>query len=243
MAAPLPPTLGDLRQSVAIRAGLATNGTLNTSLLPLIDDQITSAQKQILLRASWARLQVTETIILAAGQRDYDLPPSAGAIGDVQQLLLENEDGTRSQLRYDDSWTLTASQTMAETAGRPTTWAYIDDVIRLNRVPDVDTYPAIIATSMKGETQLKIEQDRAAVDGEAIIMLATIGVKKLLGVDFDLESDFGDFVQYLKDLRSSRAGPGREIDMASQRATGVAYWDAPTAGFVGLGTWPDWNPW
>jgi hypothetical protein len=239
MAAPQPPTLGQLRNSVAIRAALARSGTLLTTVQPTIDEAINSAQRKIFLRAAWARQLVTEEITTVDEQRDYDLPVAAGYVGDVQQLLLVNASGTRFRLRYDDSERLTSNETWAATKGRPTTWAYIDDVMRMDKAIDATAYPRIVAEVMKSDETLVKEGDRACVDGEALVMLATITVKRLMGIDFDLDKEMSEYVLYLKDLRANRVGPGRAFAIASQLPTGVPYWGINAALYRGP---TDWNP-
>ncbi len=238
MAMPLPPTLGQLRKSVMIRAALANSGTLATTLLPTVDEAINSAQRKIYLRAAWARQLITEEITTVDGDRDYDLPPSASYVGDVMQLLLVNSAGNRFKLGYDDASILTSNEVWASTKGRPSVWAFIDDVIRLDKAVDAASYPTIIAEVMKSDQTLVKESDHACVDGEALVMCAVIEVKRLMGIDFDLQSEQAEYVRYMTDLRSNRVGPGRSFSIASERDTGVAY--RQMYGMTQL--WPDWNP-
>lgn len=238
MAMPLPPTLGKLRRSVMIRAALANSGTLATTLLPTVDEAINSAQRKIYLRAAWARQLVTEEITTVDGQRDYGLPLAAGYVGDVMQLLLVTSSGNRSPIGYDDAAIRTSNETWAETKGRPSVWAFVDDVMRMDKAIDATAYPRIVAEVMKSDQELVKESDVACVDGEALIMCAVIEVKRLLGVDFDLQAETAEYVRYMIDLRSNRVGPGRSFSIASDRDTGVAY--RQMYGLTQL--WPDWNP-
>ena len=51
MTLPLEATLGELRNDVAIRCGVASSGKLGSKLQPIMDQFINQAQKQIFTRA------------------------------------------------------------------------------------------------------------------------------------------------------------------------------------------------
>lgn len=243
MALPLPPTLLELRQSVGIRVGLATSGSLSLSMQAVIDEHLNKCQREIFLRASWARQVVDTQITLITGQRDYDVPDEAGIIGRVQRLDVQDIRNVRWPVEYDDSLWLENNLENVNQPSRPTTWQYINDIIRLTPVPNADIWPLMNVRLILTDAPLKVQTDRTCVDGEALVQYTTIVTKEYMGVAGDQTKARQEFYQYMNDLRSASVGPGRSFNIASERITGVPYWRWPTVDAAVLPFSSSWNPW
>lgn len=243
MALPLPPTLLKLRQSVGIRVGLATSGSLSLSMQDLVDEYLNKCQREIFLRATWARQVIDVVIPLIQAQRDYDVPAEAGSIGGVQRLDVQDNKGTRWELRYEDALWVENNITFTNTPSRPTTWQYINDVIRITPAPDAATWPQINCRLIRDDAPLIVQTDRTSVDGEALVQYATIGVKEYMQVGGDQTKARAEFSQYLIDLRSASVGPGRMFNIATERLTGVPYWHLAPLNGMNMPFDTSWNPW
>jgi len=241
MSQPLPPTLSAIRRSVAVRCGLSQATDINSRHRELIDEFIRKAQREIFLRASWARLRQTASIPLITGQVDYDIP-DATYVGGIITLEVVNLNNTNQQLTYDDSRDLQAYENDAPT--QPQWWRIVNDNIRILPQPDATQFPSLYIEYELGVVDPVNDQDRIVVDGEAVVQLATISMKKQMGTFSDLADDEKTFVRYLVDLRSYN-NPTRMYGQASRDWQGPIYVKLnsyPT----GAGTGPYsamWNPW
>ncbi len=242
MALPLPPTLQDLRKSVNVRVGLKTSGSLSLSMQDVIDEHLNKCQRQIFLRAAWARQVVDVVIPTVQGERDYDVPDDIGYIGAVQRLDIQGVDGIRWPIIYDDALALEDNTSNVIVPARPTTWQYINDIIRVTPAVDATIWPQINARVMLADKPLKIQTDRATVDGEALVQYATIITKEYMGVGGPQLAARAEFDQYMLDLRSASVGPGRMFNIASDTISGVPYWRwAPLNGLSSPYS-QSWNP-
>lgn len=243
MALPLPPTLLQLRQSVGIRVGLATSGSLSLSMQAVIDEHLNQCQRELFLRATWARQVVDVQIPTVQGVREYDVPDEAGAIGAIQRLDIQDVDGSRRIINYDDAFQLEPDTEQINTPIRPTTWQYINDVIRFPQGVDAVNWPLLNCRYIVADKPLLVQTDRASVDGEALVQYATIITKEYMQVGGDQRQARAAHVQYMFDLRSASVGPGRTFDIASMRATGVPYWRWSPANGLNQPWDLSWNPW
>ncbi len=242
MALPLPPTLVELRQSVGIRVGLATSGKLSKSMQAVIDEHLNKCQREIFLRCAWARQLIDTTITAQQSVRDYDIPDEVGSVGGIQRLDIEDINGVRWGLTYDDDLSLENNTLYVDTPARPRTWQIIDDVIRVTPTVDAATWPTFHVRIIKGDQPLKEDGDRASVDGEALVQYATFITKEYLGVGGSQATARAEYQQYLMDLRSASVSAGRSFNIASELPTGVPYWRQPSADWAVAPYSASWNP-
>lgn len=237
MTLPLSPTLADVRNSVAIRCGLATSGTLANNLRAVIDEMVRKCQAQIYLRATWARQVFEQTITAVNGERDYDIP-SVTTIGGILRVAAVDSKGKFKAMAYDD---LLDIENITYTPGKPEFWKIIDDMLRVKPAPDTTEYPSFLLLLYRAPASMVADADRTVVDGEALIQLATIGVKEYLGVGGDQRVARAEFERYLLDLRQS-VSPPRMFLIATRRLDGPAYWTWPTVDAATMPYAVDWNP-
>jgi hypothetical protein len=242
MTLPLPPTLVSLRNSVAIRAGLASSGNLAARSQDLLDELLIEAQKEIYLRAQWARLWRTADISLVTGQRDYDIPSDLyiGTIGEL--WVYNNETPSRPfPVKYEDSIDAEWLSNPGTSQGRPLVWKILNDLLRIAPEPDATIYPTLQLHYQQAPSDLVSDQSRASIDGEALIRLATIRLKIYLGIGGPQDEAMAAFQRYLYDLRAA-SSPARSYDMASQRLMGPAYWTQPSVDAFVTPYVAGWNP-
>jgi hypothetical protein len=240
MALPLPPTLVQLQESVAIRVGLATSGNIAKSLEKVVREHLNKCQRELYLRCSWARQVIDVQIPTQQAVRDYDVPDEAASIGAIQRIDVEDIDGVRRALQYDDALPLESNLNYVNSPNVPTTWQFIDDVIRVTPTVNAQVWVKFNVRLIKADKPLIEGGDRASVDGEALVQYATIVTKEYLGTNGPQQNARAEFERYLLDLRSSSVGPGRSFNIASDRPTGVPYWRYPTAEVAPYS--PTWNP-
>ncbi len=241
MSQPLPPTLSAIRRSVAVRCGLAQATDVNARHRELIDEFIRKAQREIFLRASWARLRRTASIPLVTGQVDYDIP-DATYVGGIITLEVVNLSNNNTQLTYDDSRDLQAYENAEPT--QPQWWRVVNDNLRILPQPNAADFPALYMEYELGLVDPVNDQDRVVCDGEAVVQLAVLSLKAHLGTFGDTSVDKATFLQYLKDMRSYN-NPSRMYGQASRDWQGPIYVrlnSYPTG--AGTGPYsPTWAPW
>lgn len=241
MALALPPTLVQLHESVAIRVGLATSGSIINSMSKVIREHLNKGQREIYLRCSWARQIVDVVVPTQQGVRDYDIPDDADSVGAIQRVDVQNSTGTRMPVRYDDALVLETNLQYVNTPNRPTTWQIIDDVMRFTPAVNAAEWVQFNIRLVKACKTLVEPGDRACVDGEALVQYATILTKEYLGVAGDQHMARAEFERFMLDLRSASVSAGRSFNIASEQPTGVPYWKYPAADTAPYST--SWNPW
>jgi hypothetical protein len=236
---PLTPemTLAQARNSVAIRAGVATSGSLPNTIRDTIDEALRAAQKLLYTRNPYTRRRQTIDAALTTDVSAYDLPNGVD-IGDLGTVLVVTPLGKVYEVVYEDSPRLA---NLSPTAGRPRWFRVINQEIVLYPAPDAAEYPTLRFECQASDGALVDDADRLAVDSEAAIRLATINVKKFLGVagdSADRTSELRELDTYLDGVRG-RVNPTRAYGIASNDA------GLPLAQHLGDGQpyVPSWNPW
>lgn len=242
MSLPLLPTLVQLRRSVAIRAGLATQNDATLRYQAQIDEYLNKAQKMIDLRASWARRVVRGTFASVDDETDYDIPTGTN-IGSITRLAIQDINGVETELFEDSSPQYETLRLVNKT--RPIVYRIIDQVIRVLPKVEATTYPTFIIEYQTRTTPLVNDADRTSVDDEAMIQMATTDIRKRLGFITSVEAraENKDTWDYLKDLRQE-LNPARAYSMVSSALDGPDYirYGIPS----GMGTSPyyvGWSPW
>lgn len=238
MALPLPPTLEEARASVIIRCAVGAVGAISKTAIPLFDECINQANSRIYQQAPWSRYSRVEDIPTQNVSPDYDIPDGANGPGGMMQIEIINLSGRPTPVPYQSERRLYANTTQyVNTPGTPNAWWYINDLIRFDRIINSTAWPTMRFTYQLAPTRLVNLGDRAAVDREALVQLATIYSKSALSLDFDRTLAMREFEDYLRGTRSNTSEPGEMFSIASQRADGPAYWNTRGA------PWSvDWNP-
>lgn len=240
MTLPLPPTLVDLRQSVAVRAGLAGSGNLAARSTPLIDELLRQAQTEIYLRCAWARIWRTTDITLTTGERDYDIPADT-VIGNIGPIWVKNLDGRPFPVQFEDMLEVEWVSQDLQANGRPMTWNIVNDILRISPAPDAAVWPNLTLHYQQAPNTLTSDQSRASIDGEALIQLATIRLKENMGIGGPQQPDIARFERYLYDLRAA-SSPARVYATATRHIDGPAYWTSPSADTYTTPWISGWNP-
>lgn len=244
MSLPLPPTLVQMRRSVAIRAGLATQNDTSLRYQAQIDEYLNKAQKFIDLNAIWARRMVRSTFASVDDETDYDIPTDAN-IGSIARLAIQDIDGVESELFEDDRPMFEALRLV--TKGMPRVYRIIDQVIRVQPKVDAATWPTFIVEYEVRATDLVNDSDRTSVDAEAMIQFATTDIKRMLGLieanEVGPENQLT--MSYLRLLRQQNS-PSRSYSMVSSALDGPAYRKYFGGVPTGMGTslyYAGWSPW
>lgn len=262
MTLPLPPTLVELRNSVAVRAGVATNGTLASSLYDIVDEFLASCQWEIYTRYSHARLRQTYETLTDMLQRDFDIPSDCriGTLEKVSMLRVRGEVATdpdnyvppltldevdvdrlrEVDLKYDERTPYNNFD--PEVPATPQTWQILNDLIRVAPSVDARLFPALRIYYAKAPTPLVAEADRCVVDGEGLKRMTALRVQDYLGIGGDLDTEMMKVERYLKDLRGL-ANPATSFNLASDNPDGPRYWTNPGIDAQNQPYTPNWGPW
>ena len=232
-------TLGDIRQSVAVRCGVAQSGQAANRSKNILDELVNKCMREIYLSCYWARLRVTQDYPLTSSQQDYDIPDDF-PIGGINRITVLGTDGREYQLAYDD---LVELQDIAYDAmNRPLYFRFVNGILRLYPAPDATQWPTMRIDGTMGPVWMVNDADRSAVDSEAVTQLTVINYKQYLGIGGDQGPAKQDFINYLHNLRQL-VSPARTYNIASRWEDGPAYWKWPSLDTYTL-PWAngDWNP-
>ena len=209
MALPLPPTLSEVRQSVAVRLNFGTAAIQSAEQVALLDEWIRRAAREIELEAAWLHLKVEERVDLIADQTVYDIPDGfdLGALDEVG-IVAVNDDGDESfyplanELRdYERT-----EYGQAE-ASLPLRMEVIDQQITILPKPDVERYPYLYVRGRKRVSPPRHHSDRIPLDAEALIQWTTaIGKAHLQHPDAMVTLDQAR--RYAERLRPRSTVPG-----------------------------------
>lgn len=242
MVLPQQPTLVELRRSVAIRSGLATQNDSSLRYQAQADEFINKAQRIIDLKASWARRNIRATFAATTGTTDYDIPNNA-TLGAISRLAIQNADGVEVELFYDNRPAYETLRLVDN--GQPVVYRVIDEVIRVLPAVDATLWPTFIMEYQTAASTLVLDSDRCSVDAEAVIQFASTDLRKMLGLITLTEAtaEKAETFTYLNDLQQE-LNPSRAWSMVSSAVDGPAYirYGIPS----GMGTSPyyaGWSPW
>ena len=241
MPQPLPATLSEMRASVMTRSGLSTVNDVNARHRSLIDEFLRKAQRYIYLKATWARMRRAASFASQDEVTDYDIPDDT-TVGGIYRLVIVDVDGVEDQLVYDDVADLQALTLSAK--GKPQYYRIIDDVIRVLPKVDAAAYPTFRIEYELAPQPLVNDQDRPAVDSEAMVQHATMAMRSHMGIEEDPKMKMLELQEYLE-LLKQQVNPGRMYSMASRTFQGPAYyeWNGYPTG-IGTGPyWSGWSPW
>jgi len=233
MSLSLQPTLGEVRKSVMLRAGVGQPGPSNALIQAQTDEYINQSQLELYYEAEWVRKSVTATFNFIAGVADYNVPDDCD-IGNVNRLYIENNKGSFYEPKYDF---LVDFLNTYKTPNMPRFWTIQDGVIRFLPAPDGTTWIKFHFDYYLDATPLVNDADRASVDGEALIQRATIKLQTQLGIGGDVSLAMSQHLKYLDRVRVNQ-GPPQAFPMAPRKVDGPAYWDRARS----IPYTPEWNP-
>lgn len=241
MTQPLEPTLAELRNSIAIRVGLATGGTLPQRIQPQIDEEIRRANNDLWHRSVWLRRLVILDQPLVTNVSDYDVPAEV-FLGQSMDVRVVDSRGRQFSLIYDDlvdidNFTVPNPSNLST----PKYFRIINDVLRIKPYPDATAFPTLRIEGIARPAKLVADADRPNIDGEAIVQLVTIRLNQRLGLNGDQGDNIGSFKAYLIGVRNA-VSETRSYVVASRRLDGPAYWDYPTVDAATTPFFSAWNP-
>lgn len=181
MALKQQPTLAEMISEVLAGLNLGIQGALNADLHPLIERNIRDAQAFLWSEYRWLHNRVTVEIALVEDETDVELPDSfdPGSIRNVYArsnrsagvCVWDLQQGVESSDR---------NSVIAEPSGDGIPYAYqiTDSVLKVFPAPRGDDPPTLVLEMDSGLSPLVAPGDRPAVDGRALIMLATITTKE-----------------------------------------------------------------
>lgn len=207
------PTLGEIRQAVMVRCGLATTGTLPQDSQQLLDELIRSAQRQLYHRSFWLRQRIRSDITLVEDQALYDWPEETPPDSIVEVTVIRADDDQEFPLvpgiRYDER------NDAARASGCPTQFEWIDGQLQIYPAPDAE-WSDLRVTSYGALPAFVADTERAVVDGESLIMLAELMVKEHYEMPGTKRLEYA-FEQYLSNFLSRNSektgvslSPGRQ---------------------------------
>lgn len=247
MPLPLLPTLVEVRNAVAVRARLARNGQLLTAQIPVIDETIRKAQRHIYTSFPWAVNSIRRSTTLTANQSSYDLPADIypGQIhylAVIDQSEVEKQEATPSYVPREFPLIIEQLSTHLQAypdAGRPKHARIINQMLELYPAPDTE-WQTLVLEGRPRESALINEQDRAVVDGEALIELATILICEDLELR-DVRQRRADWLGSMARLRNLDR-PAQMYNVASERYAGPVYRQGNDVGPNATYT-TRWSPW
>jgi hypothetical protein len=246
MALALQPTLVELRQAVLSRCGLATEGNIPRAIQGVIDERIRSAQLQLYELFPWLVTYVQRDIELQSQVSDYDVPDDTEPGKITFVAVRRKQDGWIFVLDRGirpDEMNYVNQQTIPIKGAMPLRFDFIDTIIRVAPIPDVDYYDYLQLAYYQTPGRLLEDSERCVVDGEALKMLSEILVKQHFGGQdtTKLEAQLAQYVDRVKMKQSNgegfQMGGHQSLVGRTQRRNRFA-WSA-----IRGNTWRDWRPW
>ncbi len=191
-------TLGEVRYDIAVRLGYGAQGTVNKNQIPILNNFINDAQRQLFRKGidSLLRFRVDDSKSFIVGQTIYDIPDDADPLR-VQSVHFQLNDhyypleyGVDIKRHIDNDarpyfWEIrqgTTGQPQIEVWPRPTE----DSGMRLQYMPKVK--------------DLSNASDRLLIDDHAVFLLALANAKAHYRQP-DAAAVSNELDQYLNDLR------------------------------------------
>ncbi len=219
MAMPIRPTLGELRESLLRRVGLAAGGSAPANVMPVIDERIRQAERMLHTRIDFTHLWERRDVALTAGVNEYDWPDNV-EVGDLRWISAVNSDGYEARLSpglrpIERNSAYPTPQTDPVSWSQPLIYTIQNQVIRIGPTPDESwvklTYEYYLAPGPMVDPE-----ERCAIDGEALLMQAEILVKQHFGMP-GIEPVAGQLTEYLKDLQGKQ-GDGDGFQMGGRQS-------------------------
>lgn len=241
MALPLQPTLSEIRAATLTRCGIASSGNIPRNISDIIDEKIRSAQIQIYELYPWLANYVSRTTDLIADTKDYDVPDDTDP-GHIDFISVRRiSDGKLYPLEPG----IRPGETnlfVNSSASLPTRYAFIDQMIHIEPVPDVTLYDVLVLQYFQVPGQFVEDTERAVVDGEALKTFAEILVKEHFGGQ-DTDKLRADLGRYLERKRT-RQSDGGGFQMGGRLPSTMFQAKRNRFADQGGGTsWQDWRPW
>lgn len=174
-----PPTLADLRTSVAVRLGFGPQAAQSEAQVGLLDEWIRRAARELFLEAPWVSLRLRIEIPLTTNVSIYDIPDGF-EVGNIDRVILVSEDGREQELGagvrpYERSLWAESQATM------PQRYEFIDGEMRLYPKPDATRFPTLLIEGKSTSPDPRQPDDLVPLDDEAVIQWAVAIGKKHLG--------------------------------------------------------------
>ena len=226
MAMPIRPTLRELRESVLLRIGMSPDGGAAARAAAQVDERIREAQEYIHLNLDFTHLWTRRAVPLTVGVTDYDWPDDV-EVGDLRRVVAARNDGYEIELasglntyeRNSAYWNGSTSAAPQDTWNAPQLWTIENQIIKIAPAPD-EYWTQLIFEAFIAPTPLVSDEDRCAVNGEALKKLAEALLKTHFGMPGAQEAKqaFNDFIE---DLRTKQ-GDGEGFQLGGRQSARLA---------------------
>jgi hypothetical protein len=225
MAMPIRPTLGELRESLLRRVGLAAGGTAPANVLPIIDERIRQAERMLHTRIDFTHLWERMDVPLTAGVNEYDWPDNV-EVGDLRWISAVNQDGYEARLNpgmrpIERNSAYPTPQTDQTNWSQPLIYTIQNQVIRIGPTPD-ETWVRMVYEYYLAPGPMVDPEERCAIDPEALLMQAEILTKQHFGMP-GIEPVVGMLDEYLKDLQAKQ-GDGDGFQLGGRQSIRIRPW-------------------
>lgn len=219
MAMPVRPTLGELRESLLRRCGLATGGSAPANVMPLIDERIRQAERLLHTRIDFTHLWESRDIPMSPGVSAYDWPDRVN-VGDLIRVSVVNGDGYEYELETglrpnERNTAYPQPQTQQASWGTPSSYTVQNQVIYVGPTP-TDEWATLRMEYYLAPGPMVDPEERCAVDPEALLMQAEILTKQHFGMP-GIEPVQVQLREYLIDLQGKQ-GDGDGFQMGGRQS-------------------------
>lgn len=243
MSLPAAATLSQVRDEVFTRCTLNTGGDRGARALKMVDSQIRRAQRELVIKCGWLRLQSSVTVTLVSAITTYDFPDSMAPGRYMDVFVRDVSSGKYYQMEPDPTQNQRNSLGTA-TSSRPMYYWFNDGQLQITPPPNPTYWDVIRIDGYLRETDLVSDTDLVAVDFEAIVQRAELFVRPRIGlaVTQDMKDSHLAYVRDVRALQSENgntmAGGDTSIKCMPQEGSGLPRngfaWDAS---WMPPGTW------
>jgi hypothetical protein len=174
MTLPLEKTLGEVRENVMIRGGIAESAAHNANLQRVVDSFIRDAHHYYYSNNAFPFNKGRASLTLSEGVQEYDWPDDVEP-GSISEVRLAGTGATSYKLYPMPSPSEREAVYANGAAGKPRYYEYMDGGITVYPAPS-SAYTTIDFIYQPRETQLVADSDRLQVDSNLVMLRATISL-------------------------------------------------------------------
>jgi len=180
MTLPLEKTLGEARESVLLRVGIADSAAHNANLQRQVDEYLRDAHSYYYGKAGWFVAHRRLEVSLSEGVAEYDWPDDAQP-GSVHAIYVSTD---ADKIPYELQLAPTPKQrywaTNGTTNGRPQYFEYYEGGIKLYPAPSSE-YTVLVMDYKERQASLVSDSDRLQADSQLVIQRAVLDLKVHFG--------------------------------------------------------------
>lgn len=201
MAFVLPPTLAEVRASVATRLKYGKQAARSPAMKDLLDEFIRRATREVVLEAHWTELRIRYEADFIDGVDTYDFPDNMEP-GRLERLIVVSVNGDEYEMMPDIHPVERARLNSGDDPkDMPVRYEIVNQEIKVVPPPDAEQYPTLAIEGYTRPPDPQNNDDRIPVDKEALIQWATALGK----ADFNKVSEeltLRPVIAYLKRVRA-----------------------------------------